>query len=186
VPPGQIILLNGPSSAGKSTLARRLQELIPQPFWHYGLDHLRDPHVLPWKRIAQGEFRWQDLRPPFHEGYQRSLVAFAGAGNHLIVDYIVETREVLDRLVELLQGLDVFFVGVHCALPELERREIARGDRRPGEARADFETTHKLCSYDLELDSTAGAVDEMAARVLSAWATRRPPCAFERMRGGGP
>jgi chloramphenicol 3-O-phosphotransferase len=31
-------------------------------------------------------------------------------------------------------ALDVFFVGVHCPLRELKRRERQRGDRRPGEA----------------------------------------------------
>lgn len=181
VPPGKIILLNGPSSAGKSTLARRLQALLPEPFWHYGIDLFRDARVLPWDRIVQGEFPWHDLRPQFHEGYRRSLAAFAQSGSNLIADYIVESEESLARMVELLQGLDVFFVGVHCGLLELERREVARGDRRKGEARADFATTHALCTYDLEIDSTRCAVDELAAAVLRGWADRRQPGAFARM-----
>jgi chloramphenicol 3-O phosphotransferase len=160
----------------------RLQAVISEPFWQYSIDLFRDARVLPWERIERGEFRWPQLRPQLHEGYQRSIAGFAQAGNNLIVDYIVETPASRDRLVELLNDLDVFFVGVNCALPELERREIARGDRRKGEARVDFETTHPLCTYDVEVDSTAGAVDEMAQTVLRARADRRSPRAFDRMR----
>ncbi len=36
----RIILLNGGSSAGKSTLARRLQELLPEPWLSLGVDDL--------------------------------------------------------------------------------------------------------------------------------------------------
>jgi chloramphenicol 3-O phosphotransferase len=182
LPPGKIILVNGASSAGKSALARRLQSVIAGPFWNYSIDHLRAGKIVPFERIDNGEFRWSELRGQFFEGFHRSLPAFALAGNNLIVEYIVETREWMDRLLELLEGLDVFFVGLHCALPELERREAARGDRRIGEARTDFETTHQLCSYDLELDSTSTPVDEMVGILLNAWNKRRAPCAFERMQ----
>jgi chloramphenicol 3-O phosphotransferase len=179
---GKIILLNGPSSAGKTTLARRLQASVAEPFWQYSIDLFRDARVLPVERIERGDFRWRELRPQLHDGFQRSLAAFAHAGNNLISDYIVETQASRDGLVELLNGLDVFFVGVHCALPELERREIARGDRRRGEARADFETIHQLCTYDVEVDTTAGVVDEITQLVLRAWTQRRSPSAFDRMR----
>ncbi len=181
-PPGKIILLNGPSSAGKSSLARRLQSVIPGAFWNYSIDHLSATKIMPWERIKNEEFRWPELRPQFFEGFHRSLPAFAWAGNNLIVEYIVETREWMDRLLDLLNGLDVFFVGLHCALPELERREAARGDRRIGEARTDFETTHRLCVYDLELDSTSTPLEEMVQTLLGAWIHRQAPCAFERMR----
>ena len=37
---GKIILLNGASSSGKSTLAQGLQARLDEPFWHLSIDHL--------------------------------------------------------------------------------------------------------------------------------------------------
>ena len=39
---GTIIFLNGTSSAGKTTLARTLQELMDEPYQHVALDQFRD------------------------------------------------------------------------------------------------------------------------------------------------
>jgi chloramphenicol 3-O-phosphotransferase len=55
-PAGQMILLNGASSSGKSSLARAVQATIDRPFWHISIDHLRDSGVLPSARIKSGEF----------------------------------------------------------------------------------------------------------------------------------
>lgn len=183
--PGHIILLNGASSAGKSTLARALQQRLPLPFWHWSIDHLRAARVLPQARIEAGEFAWGELREAFFDGFHRSIPALAAAGNHLLVEHIVETRAWMDRMLRLLAGFDVYYVGVHCALDALERRERARGDRRIGEARADFEVTHTFGHYDVECDSAEG-VEAMAEQVIAAWSTRRAPGAFEAMRAGLP
>ena len=78
------------------------------------------------------------MRPMFFEGFHRCLPALAGAGNNLIVEHIVETQPWMNLLVQVLEPFDVFFVGIHCPLPELERRELERGDRRIGEARQDY------------------------------------------------
>lgn len=181
---GKIILVNGASSSGKSTLCRALQQALDEPFWHYSIDHLRAAGVLPTERIRSGEFAWHDLRPAFFEGFHRSLPALAGAGNNLVVEHIVENGDWMRRLVQLLQPFDVFFVGVHCPLPELERRELERGDRRIGEARQDYAVAHTFGVYDLEINGTAplaGNVDT----VIAAWKARARPSAFERMVAGG-
>lgn len=39
VRPGTIVLLNGTSSSGKSSLAEALQRLMPEPWLHTGIDH---------------------------------------------------------------------------------------------------------------------------------------------------
>lgn len=177
---GRIILLNGASSVGKSTLARAVQARIDAPFWHISIDHLRDAGVLPLARIRSGEFPWKTMRAAFFDGFEGSLAAYAAAGNNLIVEHIVETAEWMARLVALLAPFDVFFVGVHCELAELERREAARGDRPIGDARRDFETIHRHARYDFEIDTTRPKADD-ADRVIAAWHARTAPSAFRRM-----
>ena len=164
---GKIILLNGPSSSGNSTLARALQKRLSEPFWHFSIDHLREADVLPMERIRAGEFDWPSIRQSFFDGFHRCLPALADAGNNLIVEHIIETQEWMDELVDLLSSFDVFFVRVHCALPELERRELDRGDRRIGEARDDFRKIHAIATYDFELDST-DSLDRNIAMLLSS------------------
>jgi chloramphenicol 3-O phosphotransferase len=177
---GNIILVNGASSSGKSTLSSALQAKLEQPFWHYSIDHLIAANILPHVRIKSKEFLWSDLRPQFFAGFHHSLPALAKAGNSLIVEHIVETKEWMQLLLELLKPFDVFFVGVHCPLLELERRELERGNRRIGEARQDFETVHTFGVYDLEIDSTQD-LDTNVETVISAWKIRKQPSAFQTM-----
>ena len=168
---GRILLLNGASSAGKSTLARALQARLPEPFWHWSIDHLLASGALPRERIDSGEFAWAAMREAFFDGFHRSIPALASAGNDLIVEHIVETAAWSRRLDELLAPFDVLRVGLRCPLPELERRERERGDRRAGSAREDDATTHGLVAYDLEVDTTQ-PIDALATRVMQAWLAR--------------
>ena len=174
---GKIILVNGASSSGKSTLCVALQAALPGPFWHYSIDHLNRAGILPWDRIRGGEFPWPPLRPAFFEGFHRSLPALAGAGNNLLVEHIIETEAWANLLRDLLSPFDLFVVGVHCPLPELERRERERGDRPIGDARRDFETAHLFAAYDYEVDSMAPLESNVAA-VFGAWKARGAPSAF--------
>ena len=120
------------------------------------------------------------MRQSFFEGFHRSIPALAFAGNNLIVEHIIEERVWMDRLLFLLEPHDVFFVGLHCPLEELERRERERGNRRIGEARSDYAVAHTFGAYDLELNTT-GPVEGQAVALLSAWATRSQPSAFSTM-----
>ncbi len=186
---GSIVFLNGASSAGKSTIAAAAQRVFPAAFWHYSIDHLLQARVLPTARIESGESPWAALREPFFEGYHRSIPVWAGAGNHLIVEHIVESERWMQRLTRLLRGLDVFMVGVHCPLDELQRREAARGDRPAGMAATDFEIAHRHCAYDLEIDGTQDPAASAEA-LLRAWQARGAQRAIDRMAtrldGGAP
>ena len=162
-----IILLNGASSSGKSSIARELQRQFPAPYLHLSIDHLRESGALSLERFRSGEFAWADARENFLIGFERAVAAFAGAGNDVIVEYIVETREAMKRLRIALRGCAVFLVAVHCPLEELERREAARGDRPLGDARRDFFTVHEHCAYDLEIDATL-APEVNACRIAKA------------------
>jgi len=180
-PPGKIILLNGASSAGKSTLCRAIQARIDEPFLQFSLDFFMfGNNVLPSRRDDTGAFSWAELKPKLFDGYFHCLSALARAGNNLVVDYIIETRTQLDALVHCIGHLDVFLVGVHCPLPELERREQLRGDRGAGDARRDLETVHTFSAYDLDVDSS-GPADTVAGQIIAAWKERQHPGVFKKL-----
>jgi chloramphenicol 3-O phosphotransferase len=177
---GKIIFLNGASSSGKTSIAKLLQQKIDEPFWHISIDHLRDAGVLPLGRIKSGEFRWSEMRHAFFSGFHHSLPQYAKAGNNLIVEHIIETKEWQMLLTELLKPFDIYFVGLRCTLEELERREKNRANRPIGDARRDFDNVHLIhTNYDLEIDSTL-PVEENVNLILSSWRQRRGPSAFSQ------
>lgn len=177
---GKIILINGPSSSGKTTLALAAQKQFDVPFLRFSFDLFLDNQVLPMDQIRSGTFSWDTMRPSVFQGIHQCLPALANAGNNVIFDHIIESRSWLDDLLGAVSNLDVFFVGLHCSLPELERREAERGNRRSGEARTDFETVHSITSYDLELDSE-NAVEENVKLLIEAWKNRKRPAALDKM-----
>ena len=165
---GQIIILHGPSSSGKSTLAASLQNVIELPFWHISIDHLRDAGVLPTKRIESGEFAWSDMRKPFFEGFHTSLAAYAHAGNNLIVEHILDDPTWVVSLKSLLQPFDVYFVGLHCDLETLKQREAARGNRPIGSAAQDYHTVHVGRIYDIEVGNET-STKQAVSIILKGW-----------------
>ncbi|MGJ9413309.1 hypothetical protein ACHAAC_11440 [Aeromicrobium sp. CF4.19] len=168
---GSLILVNGASSAGKSILCRAAQSTLPRAFLHHSLDTVFFGDALA--RDASGRPRdWSVLRPRVVDGFMRGLRGFLDAGVDVLCDYIVEDTAGRDRLVDVLDGADVFWVGLHVPLPELQRRERARGDRRVGDARQDLATVHTFLRYDLELDGTQSP-EENAQRLLAAWSRRQ-------------
>ena len=166
---GRIILLNGTSSAGKSTLAKALRAKLEPQFCYYASDQLADAGFRP----TAPDVRWEG-RDLFFKGFHRSIAAFAGVGLDLLVEHIVEQSSWADDLRELLHPFDIFWVGVHAPLAELQQRERLRGDRTSGEA-VDHLKTHLFCTYDFQIDSTRPLDDNVTA-IVQAWKmrTRRP------------
>jgi chloramphenicol 3-O-phosphotransferase len=72
----KIILLNGASSAGKSTLAQALQDQIEFPFLQFSLDFMMfNSKVLPKRRDSSGAFAWSLI--PLKIVYSRSSRIFS-------------------------------------------------------------------------------------------------------------
>lgn len=167
---GRIIFLNGTSSSGKTTLAHALREVLDEPFCYYASDQLADAGFRTIKRRirhnpASGE------RGRFFDGFHRSIAAFAQAGNNLIVEHIIEEQSWADQLKELFAGLDVFWIGMHAPIEEVERRERDRGNRQIGEARYHLKT-HSFCCYDLDVDTSEPAAD-LVQHIVAAWRSRQ-------------
>lgn len=176
----KIIFIHGASSSGKSTLARALQAQLPEPFWHVSIDHLRDSGMLPLDRFRNGDFNWKEHRSEFFDGFHRSLVAYASAGNNILLEHILEEEQWASNLALLFEPFDVFFVALHCDLDELVKRETLRADRPIGSAADDHDRIHVGQRYDLELPA-GQTVQEYANQVLSAWTARRAPSVFQQL-----
>lgn len=202
--PGRIILINGASSSGKTSMANALQELLDEPFLTLGIDTFCP--ALPHEYVAfdppDGHPAHLGMRlrttemdgaravellpgPVFHRfirGMHLALAGFARAGNNVIFDDVLYHPAYIRSLTEALQGIPVLFVGVRLSLSLNEEREQLRGDRCLGHARGHHHLVHRHDIYDLEIDTGAMSAEEAARRIAERLAEERPPDAFERLR----
>ncbi|MCW5251377.1 chloramphenicol phosphotransferase CPT family protein [Streptomyces sp. SHP 1-2] len=177
--PGRIIFLNGTSSSGKSSIARELLEVLDDGvFFHLAVDGF---NAMRSRRELGAEELDAALRRT-RMGFHRSVAAMAGVGNGVVVDHVLsEPWRLLDCLA-VLPPEDVLFVGVHCPLDELVRREAARGDRPAGLAARQYGLVHAHGEYDVECDTGAAGPRACALRIKEALACPPRPSAFTRLR----
>ena len=192
---GRVVVLNGTSSAGKTSLALTLQTrlaaagecwmvigtdamfpLLPQEFFTYGTASIGD------KGAAGLTFRFVNGQLVRHAGpvgrkiidaYRAWVAGTAHAGLNVLVDEVVLTSEDIADWNVALAGVDVLWVGIELQLEEAEARERARGDRPIGLARSQYDLVHRYATYDLIVDT--GTVDPNAAAevVMAAMEERK-------------
>jgi chloramphenicol 3-O phosphotransferase len=182
---GKIILLNGASSAGKSSIVKALQSILDEAYLEAGIDkflfmlpndYLMKAHlwhqVIGYERADNG-----DLLPKVGEhghrlmsGMHRAIAALAQTGNNVLADHVLLDKRWLEDCISVFKGFDVLFVGIMCPLEVLETREKERGDRTLGQARGQAEIIHQNCMYDLEVDtsklSSSECAEQIKARLL--------------------
>jgi chloramphenicol 3-O phosphotransferase len=185
--PGNIIFLNGTSSSGKTGLAKLLQQTLAEPYLHASVDDF--VHMLPERVLGADAPPGSEQAHALHghlmrvlSGMHYSIAALAQRGNNVIVDHVLESDGWLQECVAALEGLSVLFVGVHCSLPELERRERERGNRVIGLARAQYPVVHANRDYDLTVDTSAHSFEDCAQQIAAARVNLTKPTAFDRLR----
>ncbi|MYW97605.1 AAA family ATPase [Amycolatopsis rubida] len=157
---GHVILLNGASSSGKSSIAAELLDVLPGPYFSLPRDAVNSMR----SRTQTPEFGTPEFDEVFERtvrGYHRMLAGLAAAGNGVIADHVLRPHW-LDDCLEVLREQEVTFVGVHCPVPELRRREQARGDRPAGLAERQYPIAHAHGDYDLECDTSVHSPKECA------------------------
>jgi chloramphenicol 3-O phosphotransferase len=190
-----VVLLNGASCAGKTTLGRALQDLTAEPYLLLGLDTLFSTVPDRWAGGPQGELRHRgfaydrlpddDGRPMLRitygddglrmmHGFHRAVAALLAAGNPVVVDEMLLGADVRDDWLAVLRPWRPLLVGVYCDDDELARRERARGNR-PGLARWSARHAHHGMTYDLTVDTTTISPHAAAGRVAARLRANGPP-----------
>lgn len=161
---GQVVLLNGVSSSGKSTLARQLLADFDTPWFHMGVDMFGAMRAEAQTHDLDQASLTEVLRRT-RAGFHRAVRAMALAGNNIVMDHVLSEPWRLADLLTVMADIDVVFVGVHCDAAVLMDREAARGDRPIGTAAAQMEPTHNHGLYDVEVNTSADDVQTCAARI---------------------
>jgi len=196
---GRVVIINGPSSVGKSTIAGGLQDALTEPWLKLSIDDFLG--FMPERLVnlgpsADAGFRWfpadatgeeatrivsGDYGHRVMRGMQRAIAGLADAGLDVIVDDVILEAPWLDGYLEELAAVDVVFVGVTAPLDVIEEREIARGDRFPRQARGHYDVVHHDDIYDVRVDTSIlgpqACVERVVERIQAG-----PGTAFDVLR----
>ena len=187
----KIILLNGPSSSGKSSIAIELQSLLKEPYMHLGIDTVFS--MIPPKckcddSPALKAFVWEPKNKGASEvhisvgslghrimaGFHRACATLCSSGINLILDHFLFEPRWTQECLLLFHMFDVCFVGLRCPIKILERRERERGDRQIGLARFSVKRVHKGNKYDIEFDTSCCLPRECAEQIIEHPYINRP------------
>jgi chloramphenicol 3-O phosphotransferase len=200
---GNVIVLNGPSVAGKTSIQKKLQELFEEPYMAMGIDSIL-VGMLPTRyfmgappdgeQVLYGVPSTDESGSPLFTlrfgpkgqrviaGMHHAIAAFAEQGNNVIVDYILYEREWLPDFANALRSVNAYFVGVRIPLDTLEERERQRATSPRGHARSHYATVHAHGLYDVEVDTSRASPEECAARIHEYVRTHPKPTAFAQLR----
>ena len=200
---GKLIILNGTSSSGKTSIARCLQASWPTPLLYLSLDTAigmmpfaytgagilaEDGYCL--RSVIAGDEIVVTYSLGRHARFLNSNLAtmadgLSAAGYDVIVDHVITDDETMIDLAERVSGRSVFLIGVICDKNILEQRERLRGDRLIGLAAGQAQTVH--CGhrpYGLVVDSTRATPDELA-EAIRRFVDSDPLNAFGRVISNG-
>lgn len=196
---GTVIILNGGSSYGKTTLAKALQDLRPEPTLLMGIDlfwFTLPARQLDLDRVDPEYYRCEMMQGPLGEefvirpgplltrlmkGRYQAIARFLDLGFHVIADDVIWERPWLEETLRILAPYRTFFIGVFCADAVSWQREVARGDRHPGWARGSGRAAHQDAIYDLTVDTSHQSAEHCARAIKQALDAGLQPTALQRM-----
>ena len=131
----KIILLNGPSSSGKSTLAGTLQNFIKDKRnEEYGIISIDD-----FLEMSTGEVIYEDDVFEISSKLYDNAIEMLDSRQGVIIDHVITSERIFKQLIETLRLYDIYLIHVTCPLLELVRREKERKNRCLGSAEASYQ-----------------------------------------------
>lgn len=174
----QIIVLNGGSSSGKSSLARQLQATLSGVWLAFGADTLIDAMPTEGNGLelaADGSIAIGETFRTLETAWMVGIAAMARSGAHIILDEaFLGGAGSQNRWRCALGDLSVLWVAVRCAPDVAGAREATRPDRVAGMAANQAELVHRGVAYDLSVDTTDTDLADCAATIAEWLKTGTP------------
>ncbi|MGY4646268.1 chloramphenicol 3-O-phosphotransferase [Mycobacterium sp. URHB0021] len=129
---GQVVLLNGASSAGKSSIAERLLADFERPWFHMAVDDFgamrAHRQACSLKGIALADVLYKT-----HARFHRAVAGMAMAGNDVVMGHVLSEPWRLADLLEVMAEIDVVLIGCTARLPNSSagRRSVPTGCQGP-------------------------------------------------------
>ena len=148
----QAVLLNGPSSSGKSTLAKALQALIESK----RSERYEVVSIDDFMKGSPNETIYEDDVYEISGDMCEKALEILGSGSGVIIDHVITSERIFRQLTEMLAAYPLRKVHISCPLDILREREQARGDRCPGSAEASAEYLYPKDGYEMTIDTSRG------------------------------
>lgn len=170
---GRVIVLNGASSSGKTSLGRALQDVLDGDWHLLGIDTFFATCPVQWYLdgtivMADGVVTTSDT---FRAAYRRwcdGVGHMVRAGLDVVIDEVLLDGDRGQRVwTDALAPATPVWVKVWCPSDVGATRELARGDRMLGLAAEQAERVHARVRYDLVVDTSAGPPDELASHLAA-------------------
>jgi chloramphenicol 3-O-phosphotransferase len=162
---GHIICLNGVTSSGKTSIAKEIQDVSEQNYYHVSLDMFEQMANLKY-RIKAYYAEMNDCISVMYE----TIASFAKLGKNVVLDTVLldipEFPSVYERLIEACKEIQIFNIHIICPIDECEKRNIVRGDRRLGLSEWHSERMVEI-PYFFEIDTLNKSSRECATEILS-------------------
>ena len=156
------IVLHGPTSSGKSSLAKALQANAAIPAFHISLDAFvtmanRDDMRSDEEREQAYHIHCDNLRA--------TLARVLNTDFEVILDLVLRDTTEFDACLRILSPRRTCVVRVWAPISVLEARERAREDRGVGMAGEQFEHAAYKRAYDFDVDTSKCSPVEGAAAI---------------------
>lgn len=191
--PGQIVVLNGPPRAGKSSIVAVVQETFDGVWLNLGVDHFKratPQRFQPGIGLRPGGER-PDLEPlvaTLYLALYDTIAAHSRLGVNVVVDVghhdsYSTPRAILPACARRIADLPAMFIGVRCPVEVImQRRSATWGSAGDLErVRLWDRAVHDPGIYDLEVDTAALSPEQCAELIRGRLANGPQPSAFRRL-----
>jgi chloramphenicol 3-O phosphotransferase len=197
-----IIILNGCSSAGKTSIIKEMQNFYDTPLFHMGLDRFWAMVPAQYKEYGIKAYEGYSFSKTYDSNHNpiihiqggslatqidytmpQVIRTLADCGHDMAIDEIFINEKILYNYAKTLENHTVYLVGILCSLEELERREKQRGNRSLGLARGQIDLVHASKKYyDLTIDTTNLDVATCVQKIIHFIQQTRQPLGFKKLR----